>query len=198
MKLDQFEVALVAQRVLTSGVIMSIEKNEKEIPSLCKLLSIRYHVPYVSMFNSASGAIHASLYGQDITYGNTVVLKSPSESEIRFCKWLGLRVCLDENRDPDYIKLDWEEHKKIPPEVAVIDFTSMGFGPCAALLTQSPILWERAERLKIFGSFDLKTMWTQEESNPALQPSLQFNYRVSPIVAACVRMTLAQRSPHAK
>jgi hypothetical protein len=33
-------------------------------------------------------------------------------------------------------------------------------------------------------------MWTQEESEPNVRPMAQFNYRLSPLVAACVKMSL--------
>lgn len=35
-------------------------------------------------------------------------------------------------------------------------------------------------------------MWTQEESETDLIPGVQFNYRLSPLVAACARMALSQ------
>jgi len=76
----------------------------------------------------------------------------------------------------------------------VLDFTGLGFGPCAALAVSDVSVWKKAERLKIFGAFDLKTMWTQEESDSEIEPAIQFNYRLSPLVGACVKLTLLRRN----
>ncbi|MNJ71004.1 hypothetical protein D3C77_675020 [compost metagenome] len=78
--------------------------------------------------------------------------------------------------------------------VSVLDFTGLGFGPAAAIASDDEQIWKKAERLKIFGAFDLQTMWTQEESEPDLQPAVQFNYRLSPLVAACVKIALLRRN----
>ena len=81
-----------------------------------------------------------------------------------------------------------------PPRALVVDFSGLGFGPAAAMLTDDAMAWERAERLKIFGSYDLRTMWTQTAPDSGPVPGVQFNYRLSPLVAACVRLALTRAS----
>lgn len=99
----------------------------------------------------------------------------------------------------DHIALDAENAHRLgelarasTAPALVVDLTGLGFGPAAAVLTDDPAVWARAERLKIFGAYDLRTMWTQEEDSADLVPGVQFNYRLSPLVAACARMALSQ------
>ena len=196
----QFQISFVLSRVLNSGIIMSIEKNEKEIKGLEKFITKTMNLPYVSVFNSYTGALHAALYGQNIVYGDTTNLPNADEQEGRFLEWLGIKNNTNESLTVPFkrIEVNWDNIDKFELQsedssTVVIDFTDLGFGPCAVVATAKEMVWEKSERLKIFGAFDLRTMWTQEESNYELQPGIQFNYRISPLVAACVKLSLLRR-----
>ncbi|MFC4076049.1 degT/DnrJ/EryC1/StrS aminotransferase [Salinithrix halophila] len=199
-----FSVSFVLARVLTSGVIMSIEKNEKELEGLKKSIRKITRAKHVSLFNSYTGAVHAALWGQDIVHGSSVNLPYPSHQERKFLHWLGVEISSDQTELPGFerISVNWDNLHEIDElvlsklsssPVLVMDFTELGFGPCAAIATNEMTVWKKAERLKIFGAFDLKTMWTQEESDSELQPAIQFNYRLSPLVAACVKLSILRR-----
>ncbi|UTR16511.1 degT/DnrJ/EryC1/StrS aminotransferase [Salipaludibacillus sp. LMS25] len=195
----QFQMSFVLLRVLNSGIIMSIEKNEKEITGLEKILANITTLPYVSVFNSYTGALHGALHGKNIGYGDSVTLSNPTNKEEKFLKWLGISNLKDKETDVfERLSVNWEnigdfDKNFITQSTLVVDLTDLGFGPCAALATDEREVWEKAERLKIFGAFDLRTMWTQEESHPDLQPGIQFNYRISPLVAACTKLSLIKR-----
>ena len=75
-------------------------------------------------------------------------------------------------------------------ETVILDFTELGFGPAAVLITNNELVYEKAEKIKIFGSYDLRTMWTQERDGSHIEPEIQFNYRLSPLVAACLKLSL--------
>ncbi|MNI41342.1 hypothetical protein D3C73_955920 [compost metagenome] len=204
-KEQYFSLSFVLSRVLNSGVIMSIEKNDHELKGLEKSIAKLTNTKYVSLFNSYTGAIHGALWGQDIRYQSSTLLNHPSDQERKFLHWLGITLVADPKvklaystislsgsnlRDVD--QLVHETRGEAP--VLILDFTELGFGPVAAIATNDENIWKKAERLKIFGAFDLQTMWTQEESEPDLQPTAQFNYRLSPLVAACVKLTLLRRN----
>lgn len=200
-----FSISFVLSRVLTSGVIMSIEKNERELKGLENSIKKLTRAKYVSLFNSYTGAVHAALWGQDIVYGSSVRLPQANDQEKKFLRWLGVELSSDQTKLPgfDRVSINWDNLNKIDElvlpknnssPVLVLNFTDLGFGPCAAIATNDMTIWKKAERLKIFGAFDLKTMWTQQESDPEFQPAIQFNYRLSPLVAACVKLSLLRRN----
>ncbi|MEU1621691.1 degT/DnrJ/EryC1/StrS aminotransferase [Streptomyces sp. NPDC005722] len=200
--MEAFDTATVLTRVLTSGVVMSIEKSDRELPGLERLLTKRTGRARAALFNSRSGALHGALAGQGIGHGDRVAARpGAGDRERAFLDWLGVAadaaapgpapydlVALDPGNAHDLTRLAAAG----TAPVLVADLTGLGFGPAAAVLTDDPAVWARAERLKIFGAYDLRTMWTQEEADPRLVPGVQFNYRLSPLVAACVRMALTQ------
>ncbi|MGO4697565.1 degT/DnrJ/EryC1/StrS aminotransferase [Paenibacillus sp. 2TAB26] len=204
-KENYFSLSFVLSRVLNSGVIMSIEKNDFELKGLEKGIAKLTNKKYVSLFNSYTGAIHGALWGQDLGYHTSTRLEHPSEQEKKFIHWLGITLISDPHVKQAYatVEINWENLHQLDQiifkasdraPVLVLDFTGLGFGPVAAIAVNDENIWKKAERLKIFGAFDLQTMWTQEESEPDLQPALQFNYRLSPLVAACVKLTLLRRN----
>ncbi|MFD0023537.1 degT/DnrJ/EryC1/StrS aminotransferase [Streptomyces sp. NPDC058382] len=198
--MELFDTATVLTRVMTSGVVMSIEKSDRELPGLERLLTKRAGRTHAVLLNSRSAAVHAALAGQGIGHGDTVRAPELSPKDTAFLNWLGIEVtdgpgpvafdhiALDAGRDQ---LLDDRARDRSAPAL-VVDLTGLGFGPAAAVLTDDRAVRDRAERLKIFGAHDLRTMWTQEEADPDLIPGVQFNYRLSPLVAACVRMALSQ------
>ncbi|MEI5520967.1 degT/DnrJ/EryC1/StrS aminotransferase [Streptomyces brasiliscabiei] len=198
--MELFDTATVLTRVLTSGVVMSIEKSDRELPGLERLLTKKTRRSKAVLLNSRTGAIHAALAGQGIGHGDAVALAEPDAETAAFLAWLGVDVtAYDGPAAYDFIALDPANADRLGELAAgatapalVVDLTGLGFGPAAAVLTDDPKLWARAERLKIFGAYDLRTMWTQEEADADLVPGVQFNYRLSPLVAACVRMALTQ------
>lgn len=200
-----FTISFVLSRVLNSGVIMSIEKNDLELKGLEKSIAKLTKTKYVSLFNSYTGAIHGALWGQDLGYQSSARLEQPSDQERKFLQWLGVNLVNDRNLEPAYstISVNWDNLSHLDhlvhgaigrAPVYVLDLTGLGFGPIAAIAVNDEQIWKKAERLKIFGAFDLQTMWTQEESEPDLQPAVQFNYRLSPLVAACVKIALLRRN----
>jgi dTDP-4-amino-4,6-dideoxygalactose transaminase len=194
----EFDTALVLSRVLTSGIVMSIERNDRELPGLERLLAQRFGRAKVSLVNSRTAAVHGAVAGLGIGHGDQVVLPDPLDWQRAFLNWLGIEPVQGLGGGAfEYAEIgpDWLDSPRVPDagaDVLVLDLGPLGFGPAGAVLTDDEAVWARAERLKIFGAFDLRTMWTQEESSPELVPGVQFNYRLSPLVAACVRTTLAQ------
>lgn len=204
-KEQYFSLSFVLSRVLNSGVIMSIEKNDQELKGLEKSVAKLTNTKYVSLFNSYTGAVHGALWGQDIRYQSATRLHQPSEQERKFLHWLGITLAAEPHVQLAYssIRLSGSNLREIDQlvhktgegaPVLILDFSELGFGPVAAIATNDENIWKKAERLKIFGAFDLQTMWTQEESEPDLEPTAQFNYRLSPLVAACVKLTLLRRN----
>lgn len=203
----EFETSLVLARVMTSGVVMSIERNERELQSLQRLLHRLTGRRHASLTNSRTAAIHAALAGRGIGYGDEISAPALDERARAFVEWLGvgLRAPRDAHDAPPFAYVDVQPGMAPdalggrPDEVLVLDLTGVGFGPAAAMLTDDAEVWARAERLKIFGAFDLRTMWTQARDD-SVQPAVQFNYRLSPLVAACIRMRLQQfaRAPAAR
>jgi hypothetical protein len=200
--MDDFGTALVLTRVLTSGVLMSIEKNDRELPALGRLLRKATGHAHVSLVNSCSAGIHTSLVGQGIGYGDTIDQPDLSARQRAYVEWLGVAVRPGAGQGgrafgflavgPDDVGTLRDRVGSMPHAPAlVLDLTGLGFGPAAAVLTDDERAWARGERLKIFGSFDLRTMWTQDEADPELVPGVQFNYRLSPLVAACLRIALS-------
>ncbi|MFI9358451.1 DegT/DnrJ/EryC1/StrS family aminotransferase [Streptomyces lydicus] len=202
--MELFDTATVLTRVLTTGVVMSIEKSDRELPGLERLLTKQTGRARAVLVNSRTAALHAALAGQGIGHGDTVAVPEPDAATGRFLNWLGLSwlgVSV-EDRGPaayDYVALDpanadrlGELTRAATAPALVVDLSGLGFGPAAAVLTDDDGVWARAERLKIFGAYDLRTMWTQEEASTSVVPGVQFNYRLSPLVAACVRMALTQ------
>ncbi|MFH8630657.1 DegT/DnrJ/EryC1/StrS family aminotransferase [Streptomyces lydicus] len=202
--MELFDTATVLARVLTTGVVMSIEKSDRELPGLERLLTKQTGRARAVLVNSRTAAIHAALAGQGIGHGDTVAVPEPDAATGRFLKWLGLNwlgVSVEDRGTAayDHVALDpanadqlGELTRAATAPALVVDLTGLGFGPAAAVLTDDDKVWARAERLKIFGAYDLRTMWTQEEASTSLVPGVQFNYRLSPLVAACARMALTQ------
>ncbi|MCM2413789.1 degT/DnrJ/EryC1/StrS aminotransferase [Streptomyces sp. RKAG290] len=198
--MELFDTATVLTRVMTSGVVMSIEKSDRELPGLERLLTKRTGRSHAVLLNSRSAAVHAALAGQGIGHGDTVNAPELSAKDAAFLRWLGVGVTSDPGPAAfDHISLDAsrdhlldDRARDLSAPTLVVDLTGLGFGPAAAMLTDDRTVWARAERLKIFGAYDLRTMWTQEEADADLIPGVQFNYRLSPLVAACVRMALSQ------
>ncbi|WP_322905756.1 degT/DnrJ/EryC1/StrS aminotransferase [Paenibacillus campi] len=199
---DYFSISFVLARVLNSGIIMSIEKNEKELKGLEATLSKLSRKTYVNLYNSFTGAIHGALWGQDIVYGSQTSLHAAAtEQERRFVDWLGIRTINGIHHPYTVIEIDWNNLQQLDrllqqhsqEHVIIVNFTGLSFGPVAALLTNDETLYKKSERLKIFGAFDLRTMWTQTEQELDIQPGVQFNYRLSPLVGACVKLALLRR-----
>ncbi|MET7488687.1 DegT/DnrJ/EryC1/StrS family aminotransferase [Streptomyces sp. NPDC005538] len=199
--MELFDTATVLTRVLTSGVVMSIEKSDRELPGLERQLTRLTGRAHAVLLNSRTGALHAALAGQGIGHGDTVALPAADTATEAFLNWLGVTVTVTADEAPpyDFLALDGGNADRLAAFAAtatapalVVDLTGLGFGPAAAVLTDDAGVRDRAERLKIFGAHDLRTMWTQEEADASLVPGVQFNYRLSPLVAACVRMALTQ------
>ncbi|MFD9405633.1 degT/DnrJ/EryC1/StrS aminotransferase [Streptomyces sp. NPDC059989] len=200
--MELFDTATVLTRVMTSGVVMSIEKSDRELPGLERLLTKRSGYAKAVLLNSRSAAVHAALAGQGIGHGDRISRPGLGERDLAFLAWLGITVEGDGAAAFDHIALDAENAHLLgdlarasEAPALVVDLTGLGFGPAAAVLTNDAAVWARAERLKIFGAYDLRTMWTQEEESADLVPGVQFNYRLSPLVAACARMALSQAAP---
>lgn len=206
-KENYFSLSFVLSRVLNSGVIMSIEKNENELKGLEKSISKITKAKHVALFNSYTGAVHGALWGQNIVHGSSTRLEQATDQERKFINWLGVNLVSDLDIELGFttISVNWENLNDLEALVSsktadaeghtlLLDFTDLGFGPCAALAVHDISVWKKAERLKIFGAFDLKTMWTQEESDSEIEPAIQFNYRLSPLVGACVKLTLLRRN----
>lgn len=197
-----FPISFVLSRVMTTGVIMSIEKNETELKGLEKILSQIFQKQFASLFNCYTGAIHAALCGQDIVYGCSTNINKLSEKKKRFIKWLGIDNDINVNEPFRELEITWDNLPKIDElillndneKVFILDFTSLGFGPAAALLTNDEYVYKKAERLKIFGAFDMRTMWTQVESEKNVKTGVQFNYRLSPLVGACIKLAILRRN----
>lgn len=193
---QQFQVSFVLARVLTSGVIMSIEKNESELKGLENCLKKSANKRFAVTYNSISGAVIGALWGQDIVYGSKTNQHSLDNQQEKLLKWLGISHSASLPQPFHLQEITWENlhatGKLAASDFAVniLDFSPLGFGPCAVLLTDSEIIYKKAERLKIFGAFDLRTMWTQQETEKEIQPGLQFNFRLSPLVGACIKMSL--------
>jgi hypothetical protein len=197
--MELFDTATVLARVLTSGVVMSIEKSDRELPGLARALTRQTGRTGAVLVNSRTAGIHAALAGQGIGYGDEVCQPGLDPRDKAFVRWLGVRVreagppAFDQiSLTPDNAHQLAELARGADAPALVADLTGLGFGPAAAVLTDDPSVVARAERLKIFGAYDLRTMWTQEEASPALVPGVQFNYRLSPLVAACVRLALTR------
>jgi dTDP-4-amino-4,6-dideoxygalactose transaminase len=196
--MQHFETAVVLTRVLTSGVVMSIEKSDRELPGLERLLIKITGRSHAVLLNSRTGAIHAAVAGQGIGHGDELAHPGLDDRTAAFLAWLGITVRCDGGQSfddltvtPNNVHRVGELARASTAPALVLDLTDLGFGPAAAMLTDDPAVWGRAERLKIFGPHDLRTMWTQVEDDPDLVPGVQFNYRLSPLVAACLRMAMS-------
>lgn len=200
--MEPFDTATVLTRVMTSGVVMSIEKSDRELPGLERLLTKRSGRRKAVLVNGRSAAVHAALAGQGIGHGDGVRVRGLEARDRAFLAWLGITATpVREAETPAYevVELSPENvdrtaalARSCTAPALVMDLTGLGFGPAAAVLTDDERVWARAERLKIFGAHDLRTMWTQQEEAADLVPGVQFNYRLSPLVAACVRMAVSQ------
>lgn len=182
---------------------MSIEKNEHELKGLKRQLVKLTNKKYAVLFNSNSGALHGALWGSGYGYGDSINIKGLNATELSFIKWLGIKNSPSEpNSEILSFQFDWDNLGTIDQlsenskDAAVIklNFTDLGFGPCAAIATDDIAVYKRAERLTIFGAFDLRTMWTQVEDEYNVQPGLQLNYRLSPLVGACTKLAIVRRN----
>ncbi|MGP3593902.1 degT/DnrJ/EryC1/StrS aminotransferase [Vagococcus sp. WN89Y] len=193
---QHFQVSFVLARVLTSGVIMSIEKNESELKGLENCLKKSANKQHAVTYNSISGAVIGALWGQDIVYGSKTNQHHLDNQQEKLLKWLGIGHSAALPQPYNVHQINWQNlHQagELPANdslVNILDFSALGFGPCAVLLTDDENIYKKAERLKIFGAFDLRTMWTQHETEKEIQPGLQFNFRLSPLVGACIKMAL--------
>lgn len=201
--MELFDTAMVLTRVLTSGVVMSIEKSDRELPGLERLLTKQAKRGKAVLVNSRTAAVHAALAGQGIGHGDAIAQPGLDDPTRAFVNWLGITVNGAGAPAFDHISLTPHNADRLAALAAestapalVVDLTELGFGPAAAVLTDDATAWAKGERLKIFGAYDLRTMWTQEEADVDLVPGVQFNYRLSPLVAACVRMALTKAGRH--
>src|SRR5690606_3670039 len=105
-----FSISFVLSRVLHSGVIMSIEKNDHELKGLGKSIAKITGKTYVSLFNTFTGAIHGALWGQDLAYHSSARIEYPTEQERKFAHWLGIQLVSDPHLEPAYatISINWE------------------------------------------------------------------------------------------
>lgn len=200
--MEPFDTATVLTRVMTTGVVMSIEKSDRELPGLERLLTKQSGRAHAVLVNNRSAALHAALAGQGIGHGDEVYQPGLSAKDLSFLAYLGITATAgDADGTPAYevVALDPRNAGRVSEltraakaPALVVDLAGLGFGPAAAVLTDDERIWARAERLKIFGAYDLRTMWTQQEDSAELVPGVQFNYRLSPLVAACARMALSQ------
>lgn len=197
--MEPYDTAMVLTRVLTSGVVMSIEKSDRELPGLERTLKKLTKRRHAVLLNSRTAAVHAALVGQGIGHGDEITQPGLDEKTTAFLAWLGVTVRDAGPATFDPIGLDADNLHLLAEFAAassapalVVDLTALGFGPAAAVLTDDERACAKAERLKIFGAYDLRTMWTQEEADASLTPGVQFNYRLSPLVAACLRMALSR------
>ena len=199
--MDRFDTALVLTRVLTSGVVMSIEKNDRELPGLERQLGKLSGRPAAVLVNSVTAGVHSALAGIGAGRGSEIGVPDLPDRLRSFLSWLGVRVRDDAEPAFGFVAAGPDNADGLRGLLAaepagrpvVLDLTGFGFGPAAAVLADDERVRARAERLKIFGTFDLRTMWTQVEAEPDLVPGVQFNYRLSPLVAACLRMSLSPR-----
>ena len=197
--MEPYDTATVLTRVLTSGVVMSIEKNDRELPGLERVLKKHTKRANAVLLNSGTAAVHAALVGLGVGHGDEITQPGLDDKTAAFLSWLGVSVRDGGPATFDRISLTGDTIADLAPFAAastapalVVDLTGLGFGPAAAVLTDDATAWAKGERLKIFGAYDLRTMWTQEEADADLVPGVQFNYRLSPLVAACVRMALTK------
>ena len=197
--MEPYDTATVLTRVLTSGVVMSIEKNDRELPGLERVLKKHTKRANAVLLNSGTAAVHAALVGLGVGHGDEITQPGLDDKTTAFLSWLGVSVRDGGPSTFDRISLTGDTTADLAPFAAastapalVVDLTGLGFGPAAAVLTDDATAWAKGERLKIFGAYDLRTMWTQEEADADLVPGVQFNYRLSPLVAACVRMALTK------
>ena len=91
LKNDYYNLSFILSRVLNTGTIMSIEKNEKEIPGLENKIKKLTKKSYVSTFNGYTGALHASVISYSSGFGDVFKIPNPTKKEIQFLKWLGVR-----------------------------------------------------------------------------------------------------------
>lgn len=204
--MDKLQEAMIVARILNTGTIMSIEKNERELKGLEKSLTHRFKYQYCSLFNAYHGAIQGSLAARDLKFGDTLRINQfffNKELTAFLAHYLGLileKTILPEgqlyeglnviNLSQDGATGCLEDNRQ---EMLVVDFSAMNYGSAAALLTNDQQQYYRAERLKIFGEPDLRTMWNDKEFLPEIPGTIQFNYRLSPLVAGLIKANLGGR-----
>ena len=62
-KKDYFSISYTITRVLNTGIVMSIEKNEKELRGLKRQLEKLSNRKYCILFNSNNASLHGALWG---------------------------------------------------------------------------------------------------------------------------------------
>lgn len=199
--MDAFKEIVIMTRVVNAGIIMSIEKNEKELKGLMREIVTRYGFPYCSLCNTFYAAFHSAIHAHGYRRNDLLAIKSSflTDEITRFIQYLGLKIepsvrIEDGLIVPDIGLLNIESATNMTNiSTAIIDFTHLGYGPAAAMLTKDKQKYLSAERLKIFGLPDLQTMWEDKETNPDIISTIQFNYRLSPLVAALVRNEILER-----
>ncbi|MFD6206475.1 hypothetical protein ACFWGK_34095, partial [Streptomyces rubiginosohelvolus] len=125
-----------------------------------------------------TGALHASVISYSSGFGDVFKIPNPTKKEIQFLKWLGVRYSdVSENLERIHFTFDnlneINSNKIKKFETVILDFTELGFGPAAILITNNELVYEKAEKIKIFGSYDLRTMWTQERDDSHIEPVIQ-------------------------
>ena len=190
----------IINRILNTGTIMSIEKNEQELKGLTRELKSYFQYDYCALFNCFTGALQAGLLANGYSYGKKIKINQfyKNNQIINFIRYIGLEIefadfpeeCLLTKEIEMIDETNFIKNRNI--HSAIIDFTKYGYGPAAAFLTNDLEQFNIADRLKIFGEQDLKTMWEDKESNPLCLSTIQFNYRLSPLVAGLLRYALKE------
>ncbi|MFD0394160.1 hypothetical protein ACFQ3Z_24805 [Streptomyces nogalater] len=196
--MELFDTATVLARVLTTGVVMSIEKSDRELPGLERLLTKQTGRTRAVLVNSRTAAIHAALAYQGIGHGDTVAVREPDAATGRFLDWLGVGVA---DRGPaayDYVSLDSANADRVAEltrtataPALVVDLTGLGFGGRRRPHRRRPGLGPgRATE-------DLRRVRPADDVDagggrrlPGARGPVQLP--AQPLVAACVRMALTQ------
>lgn len=128
--MELFDTATVLTRVLTSGVVMSIEKSDRELPGLERLLTKKTRRSKAVLLNSRTGAIHAALAGQGIGHGDSVALAEPDAETAAFLAWLGVHVTTYDGPPAyDHIALDPANADRLGELAAGATAPAAGRGP---------------------------------------------------------------------
>ena len=193
---SQFHEALALLRMFSSGVVMSIEKNQRELIGLERLLQMQLGFPHVALFSSLQGAIHAGLIAKSYKHGDFVTVDPvwTNTPVANFLKYLGFTFVHQQNGLTQHIGPhmfldinDWNGQSFKSEATLILDLSSLGYGSAAAYLTRNALERKVAERLKIFGEHDLQIMWEKKAIPLAGPATVQFNYRLSPVVAGLIR-----------
>ena len=97
LKNDYYNLSFILSRVLNTGTIMSIEKNEKELPGLENKVKKLTKKKYASTFNSYTGALHAAAISYSSGFGDALNIANTTDKETKFLKWLGIKISNTQN-----------------------------------------------------------------------------------------------------